>query len=53
MRLRAMILLLLVAASMAGCEAIGAIFEAGFWTAIILVVVVLAIIGFIVSKLRP
>jgi hypothetical protein len=44
--------LLVVAASLmlGGCELIGNIFEAGVWTGIILIVVVIALIGFVVSK---
>jgi hypothetical protein len=45
-------MLLVVAASLmlGGCELIGNIFEAGVWTGIILIVVVIALIGFVVSK---
>ena len=34
-----------------GCEAIGGIFKAGVWSGVILVVVVIAIIIFIISRL--
>ena len=43
---------LVPALSVSACEAIGTIFEAGIWVGVIMVVVVLAIVGFIASKLR-
>ncbi len=43
---------LVLALSVSACEAIGTIFEAGIWVGVIMVVVVLAIVGFIASKLR-
>jgi hypothetical protein len=51
-RMRFIQILLAVAASLmlGGCELIGNIFEAGIWTGIILVVVVVALIGFAISK---
>ena len=36
---------------LAGCELIGNIFEAGVWVGVILVVGVLAAIGFVIAKL--
>ena len=44
--------LLLAGLTSAGCEVIGDIFQAGMATGIIAVVVVLALIGFLVSRLR-
>ena len=38
--------------TMTSCELVGDIFSAGFYTAIILVVLVIAIIAFIVIKMR-
>ncbi len=38
--------------TLTGCEVIGDIFSAGFYTALILVVIVIAIIVFVVAKLR-
>ncbi len=35
-----------------GCEAIGAIFEAGVWVGVVLVIVVLGAVAFLVSKMR-
>jgi hypothetical protein len=43
---------LVLALSVSACEAIGTIFEAGIWVGVIMVVVVLAIVGFIAAKLR-
>ena len=37
---------------LAGCETIGNIFEAGVWTGVIGVVVIIAIVVFIVSRMR-
>ena len=35
-----------------GCEVIGTIFKAGMVSGVIVVVLILAVIGFVVSKLR-
>jgi len=45
-------LIVLSAMTAAGCEAIGNIFQAGLWTGVIMVVLVLAVVGFIAAKLR-
>lgn len=42
----------LLALSVSACEAIGTIFEAGIWVGVMMVVVVLAIVGFVAAKLR-
>jgi hypothetical protein len=39
--------LLLLTLSLGGCEIVGGIFKAGFWTAIVLVVLVIAVAGWI------
>jgi len=44
--------LLTVALLLGGCRAIGALFKAGVWTGIIVVVVLLAIVGGAVSLFR-
>jgi hypothetical protein len=51
---RYLMLTLLVLASMtfAGCELIGDIFKAGVWVGVLMVVMVLALIGFIAAKVR-
>jgi hypothetical protein len=41
-----------LATSLTGCEAIGTIFKAGAYTGIIAVVVILALVWFIISKMR-
>lgn len=47
-------LLIFVASSLmlTGCAAIEGIFEAGFWTAIIGVIIIVLIIGFLIKKIR-
>jgi hypothetical protein len=46
------LLLLLLTLSTAGCELIGGIFKAGFWTAIIAVVLIVALVGFVARGRR-
>ena len=43
---------LVLALSVSACEAFATIFEAGIWVGVVIVVVVLAIVGFIAAKLR-
>jgi len=38
--------------TLSSCEVVGGIFKAGFWAAIILVVIVVAIILWIVNRMR-
>ena len=45
-------LIVLLAMTLSGCEAIGTIFEAGIWVGVIMVVIVLGLVGFVASKLR-
>ena len=47
-----LLLLILLGVTAAGCQVIGDIFQAGMWVGVIGVVLVIAIIGFVVSKLR-
>jgi len=52
---RRLLLLLLVIVStgaLSGCRAITAIFEAGMWVGMIMVVIVLVLVGVVVSMLR-
>jgi len=44
--------LLLVLLATAGCELAGQIFEAGVWVGIVVVVIVVALIGWGLSKMR-
>jgi hypothetical protein len=44
--------LLVMAMTFSSCEVIGGIFKAGFWTAIILIIVVIAVILWLVSRGR-
>lgn len=50
--LRLLLLLLAVALMLTGCEAIGAIFKAGFWSAMIVIAIIVAIIIFAISRMR-
>jgi hypothetical protein len=54
MKVRAIQLFLaaVVILTLGGCEAIGLIFEAGVWVGVIVVVAVVAIIAFVVSRFR-
>ncbi len=45
-------LVLLLAVVASGCSVIGGIFKAGFWTGIIVVVLIVAVLGFLVAKTR-
>ena len=47
-----LLLLVLVAVTMSGCELAGDIFQAGAWVGAIAVVFVIAIVGFLVAKIR-
>ena len=51
---RYLLLTLLIVASMvsAGCELIGDIFQAGVWVGMLIVVVLIALVGFIAAKVR-
>jgi hypothetical protein len=46
------VLLVLSGLTVSGCELAGDIFEAGMWTGIIAVVLVVGIIGFLIAKVR-
>ena len=46
------LLVLLAALPLAGCEAIGDIFQAGMAVGVIMVIAVIALIGFVVAKMR-
>lgn len=50
--LRRLALLLTISFFTAGCELIGDIFEAGFVTGIIIVVLILAVVWWLVGKFR-
>jgi hypothetical protein len=47
-----LLLLFLVSTSVGGCEFIGNVFQAGVWVGVIVVVAIVALIGFIVSRGR-
>lgn len=44
-------LLISIFIALSGCEVIGGIFKAGVWTGIIIIVAIVALIIFIISKL--
>jgi hypothetical protein len=46
------VLLVLVSLTSAGCEVIGDIFKAGVWVGVFMVVIVLALVGFVAAKIR-
>ena len=52
MRTLLFVLLLLSTMTLAGCDVIGNIFQAGMWVGMILVVLILAGVAFIAGKLR-
>ena len=52
MQIRTLSLLAVLAIGISGCEVIGAIFEAGVWVGAIIVVAILALVGFAFTKLR-
>jgi hypothetical protein len=52
MRVLLLLLILFSTLMLGGCEVIGDIFKAGVWVGVILVVLILAGVGFVVSKLR-
>jgi len=45
-------LLVLASVTVAGCEAIAGIFKAGVWTGVVMVVILIAIIGFVATRIR-
>lgn len=45
-------LLILVMFTMSGCDLVGDIFEAGMWTALIIIVIIIALVVWIFKKLR-
>lgn len=46
------VLLVLVSLTSAGCEVIGDIFKAGVWVGVIMVVLLIALVGFVAAKIR-
>ena len=47
-----LVLLVVAAVSVSGCEAIAGIFKAGVWTGVVMVVILIAIIGFVATRIR-
>ena len=52
MRFLWLILLALVTIPLAGCELAGDIFPAGMWVGAIVIVLIIALVGFIAAKIR-
>jgi hypothetical protein len=46
------VLLVLAALPLSGCEAIVGIFKAGVWTGVVMIVVLIAIVGFVATRIR-
>jgi hypothetical protein len=46
------VLVVLAAVTFSGCEAIAGIFKAGVWTGVVMVVILIAIVGFVATKVR-
>jgi hypothetical protein len=47
-----LVLLIVAAMSVSGCAAIAGIFKAGMWTGVVMVVILIAIVGFIATRIR-
>ena len=47
-----LVLLVLASFSVSGCEAIAGIFKAGVWTGVVMIVILIAIVGFVAAKIR-
>ena len=47
-----LVLLVLASVSVSGCEAIAGIFKAGVWTGIVMVVILIALVGFVAVRIR-
>jgi len=46
-----LVVLVAMAMSLSGCEVVGGIFKAGVWVGVLFVVVIIAIVGFIATKI--
>jgi len=47
-----LLLLLLIAIMLPGCEVVGGIFKAGAWVGALAVILIIAIIGILAAKIR-
>ena len=52
MRFLWLVLLMVATIPLAGCELAGDIFQAGMWVGAIVIVLIIAIVGFIAAKIR-
>ncbi|WP_242926473.1 hypothetical protein [Pontibacter vulgaris] len=46
------VLFVLLAVTLSSCELVGDIFEAGMWTAVIIIVLIVLLVGWLFRKLR-
>ena len=51
-RLYLPVLFVLLAVTMSSCELIGDIFKAGMWTALIIIFLIVALVGWLFSRFR-
>ncbi|MDX5346083.1 MAG: hypothetical protein LPK19_02455 [Hymenobacteraceae bacterium] len=51
-RLYFTLVLVLLTVTLSGCEIIGGIFEAGMWTMLIIIVLIVLLVGWLVRKIR-
>lgn len=47
-----LLLLMLVAIALPGCEVVGGIFKAGAWVGALAVILIIAIVGILAAKIR-
>jgi hypothetical protein len=52
-RAQRLLLLLLLTVPLAGCELAGGIFKAGFWSAIVLIVLIVGLVAFARGRRGP
>ena len=52
MRWLLVVLLILSTLTLGGCEVIGDIFKAGVWVGVLMVVLIVAAVGFLAAKMR-
>ena len=52
MRFLILLLLVLAALPLGGCEVVGDIFQAGMWVGAIMIAVIVGVIAFIAAKMR-
>jgi hypothetical protein len=48
----AVVMIAVLSLTLTACEAIGAVFKTGVWAGAIMIVLILAVVGFIAAKIR-